>query len=103
MPQRIFEYSVFVTKNVQILNRIHYSFEPYRYHMIQETFHGIAVITISSVHSTQIVLQLQQLSKLTKLGSAYGSKSSHHRTTQSAAAASQRVTQVEGEQSAPQY
>lgn len=34
---------------------------------------------------------------MTKLGSAYGSKSSHQTTAQ-AAAASQRVTQDEGEQ-----
>ena len=46
---------------------------------------------------TQVVLRLQRLSKLTKLGSAYGSKSSHQTTAQ-AAAASQRVTQDEGEQ-----
>ena len=51
---------------------------------------------------TQVVLQLQRLSKLTKLGSAYGSKSSHHRTAQvTSSQSSSRIVQDEGMQFVP--
>ena len=54
-------------------------------------------------HPTQVVLQLQRLSKLTKLGSAYGSKSSHHKTTAQIAASqsTSRIVQDEGNQLMP--
>ena len=45
------------------------------------------------------MLQLQRSSKLTKLGSAFGSRSSHHRIQQAGGSQSSLRTQDEGTQS----